>query len=59
MAVEEGGDGDFFTAESLGDGFEGEVLLLLGGEEDGGLRGQAVGNVVLHSLLLPILAAES
>lgn len=34
MAVEHGGCGDFFAAEGFGDGLEGEVLGLLGVEED-------------------------
>jgi hypothetical protein len=35
LAVEEGGDGYFVTADFFGDGFEGEVLLLFGFEEGG------------------------
>jgi len=41
LAVEQGGAGDFVTAEGLGNGFEGEVLLLLCGEEERGGGGKA------------------
>jgi hypothetical protein len=47
LAVEEGGDGDFIPAEMFGDGFEGEVLLFLGGEEERGLGREAGGDVLL------------
>jgi hypothetical protein len=35
LAVEEGGDGYFVTADFFSDGLEGEVLLLFGFEECG------------------------
>lgn len=47
LAVEEGGDGDFVAAEGLGEGFEGEVFGLFGGEEEGGLGGKAGKDVLL------------
>jgi len=47
LAVEEGCYGDFFAAERFGERFEGEVLLLFGGEEEGGLGGEAVDDVLL------------
>ncbi|CAG8647440.1 1932_t:CDS:2, partial [Scutellospora calospora] len=40
VAVEHGGRGDFFAAEGLGDGFEGEVLGFFGGEEDAAVGGE-------------------
>lgn len=36
LAVEQCSDGNFFAPESLGDGLEGKVLLLLGFKEGGG-----------------------
>jgi len=48
LAVEEGGDGDFFAAERLGDGFEGEVLGLFGREEQGGLGWETGGDILLE-----------
>lgn len=36
LAVEQRGAGDFVTAESLGDSLEGQVLLLLRGEQERG-----------------------
>ena len=47
LAVENGSNGDFFAAKSLGEGFEGDVLLLLRGEEERGLGGKAVDDVLL------------
>ena len=47
MAVEHGGRGDFFAAEGLGDGFEGEVLGFFGGEEDAAVGGEVGGGGLL------------
>jgi len=40
VAVEHGGRGDFFAADGAGDGFEGEVLGFLRGEEDAAVGGE-------------------
>jgi len=40
VAVEHGCRRDFFAAEGLGDGFEGQVLGFFGGEEDAAVVGE-------------------
>ena len=55
LAVEEGCDGDFVAAEGCGDGFEGEVFALFGGEEEGGLGGEAGEDVLLWTYVLSVL----
>lgn len=50
LAVEEGGASDFVTANGLGDRLEGEVLLLLCGEEERGGRWKARNDRLLRML---------
>jgi hypothetical protein len=52
VAVEHGGRGHFFTAEGLGDGFEGEVLGFFGGEENAAVVGEFGGGGLLWGGLL-------
>lgn len=50
LAVEDCRDGDFVPAQGGGEGFEGEVLLLLRGEEEGRVGGEAGEDVLLLGL---------
>jgi hypothetical protein len=48
LTVEECGDGDFVAADFFADGFEGQVLLLLGFEEGWGGGREAGDQVFLY-----------
>jgi len=52
VAVEHGGGRDLLAAEGLGDGFEGEVLGLFGGEEEAAVGGEFGGGGCLEGLLV-------
>lgn len=58
MPIEDGGDGYFFPAQGFGDGFEGEVPLLFGGEENGRLGGEARDDVLLKAVLVKVRLCE-